>query len=296
MTASGRDEVTEHGRRRFSSASTSAVEHQRSRCLGFDEHGILGLVHSGKRMFERDERGMYARTYAELLGTRNREALRDRQELDHVTRLARGLHLLERDLGDALSVDRFERNRGVECEARQNCRLLCGIEATDIRRWIRLRIAERCGFRQSGLHRRALGVHEVKDVVRRAVDNAKNASHLVASETVAQWADDRDRATNRRLVVQLRPDLLCGVKEFWTVGGEQCLIARDHVGAAVDCLEHERAGRLEPADELDDDVGPEDQRFGVGGEQVLRNARSALGVDVAHRDPYQFKACTRAAR
>ena len=60
--------------------------------------------------------------------------------------------------------------------------------------------------------------------------------------------------------------------------------------------EHERAGRLDAAHELDDDVGAEDERLGVGGEQLGREVGVALRARVAHRDADELDARADALR
>ena len=119
--------------------------------------------------------------------------------------------------------------------------------------------------------------------------------HPVAGEAVAQRADDRDRPADRGLVVQLRADLLGDREQLGSVGGEQRLVGGDDVGARVHGELEVGARRLEAADQLDDDVGTEDQRLGVGGDQVLRDVGGALRLRVAHGDTHQLEAGADAA-
>ena len=113
--------------------------------------------------------------------------------------------------------------------------------------------------------------------------------HPVAGEAVAQRPDDRDGAADGRLVVQLRADLLGDREQLGAVGREQRLVGGDDVGAGVHRELEVLAGRLEAADQLDDDVGAEDQRLGVGREQMLRDVGGALRLQVAHRDAHQLE-------
>ena len=55
------------------------------------------------------------------------------------------------------------------------------------------------------------------------------------------------------------------------------------------------ARRLEAADQLDDDVGAEDERLGVGGDSSRRDVGVALRVEVAHGDADQLEAGADAA-
>ena len=100
---------------------------------------------------------------------------------------------------------------------------------------------------------------------------------------------------DRGLVVELRADLLGGVEELGAVGGEQRLVGGDDVGAGVDRLQRGTARRLDAAHELDDDVGAEDERLGVGREQLARDVGVARRVEVAHGDADELEAGARAA-
>ena len=111
-------------------------------------------------------------------------------------------------VADALAVDQLERHGGVEGEAGQDRGLLRRVVALDVGGRVGLRVAELGGGGQRLLEGVALAIHPVEDVVRRAVDDAEDAVHPVAGQRVAQRTDDRDRAADRRLVVQLGADLL----------------------------------------------------------------------------------------
>jgi hypothetical protein len=152
------------------------------------------------------------------------------------------------------------------------------------------RVAELGRRGERPLERVAVDIHAVEDEVGRAVDDAEDARDAVAREAVAERADDGDRAADRGLVVQLRADLLCGVEELGTVRREQRLVGGDDVGAGVDGLQDVGARRLEPAHELDHDVGAEDEALGVGRQQVPGDRRGALGLDVAHGDSDELEA------
>src|SRR4029453_12714353 len=60
--------------------------------------------------------------------------------------------------------------------------------------------------------------------------------------------------------------------------------------------EHERSRGFEAPHELDDDVGSEDERLRVGGEQVARQLGVTPGVDVAHGDAHELDARADALR
>ena len=73
------------------------------------------------------------------------------------------------------------------------------------------------------------------------------------------------------------------------MGGEQRLVGGDHVGPGVQRHQDVLPGRLEPSDELDHDVGADDEALGVGGEQMLRDVGGAWRLDIPHRDTDQLE-------
>ncbi len=86
------------------------------------------------------------------------------------------------------------------------------------------------------------------------------------------------------LVVHLRAHLVGRVEELGAVRREQGLVGRHDVGSRAERLEEIRACRLDAADELDDDVRAQDERLGVGREELVRKVRVARGIEIAHGD------------
>ena len=95
--------------------------------------------------------------------------------------------------------------------------------------------------------------------------------HLVAGQRLAQRAEQRDRAGDRGLEVEVDAGLGGRGVQRRAVLGEQRLVGGDdRLARARSAASMQRAGRLDPADHLDDDVDvvARDQRGGVGGEQL----------------------------
>ncbi len=296
VAAGDRDEVAEHRRGGLHSPGARAVEHERAGRGCLDEDRVVGAVHGRERVAAGHERRVDACRDALVAGLVVDEPLADREELDHVARPLGRLDLLGRDAGDALAVHRVDGHARVEGEAREDGGLLRGVVAADVGRGVGLGVAEL----GRGGERRLEGcpglVHAVEDEVRGAVDDAEDAVDAVAREAVAQRPDDGDRPADGRLVGELGAHLLRRREQFGAVRGEQGLVARDDVGARGDGREHEGAGRLETAHELDDDVGAVDERLGVGGEQLGRQVDVALRARVAHRDADELDARADALR
>ena len=224
------------------------------------------------------------------------QALADREQLDDVAGLARGDHLVEGDARDALAVHRLDRHERVEGEAREDAGLLRGVVALDVGGRVGLGVAELARDRERLLERLAARVHAVEDEVRRAIDDAEDALDAVARERVAQRPDDRDRPADGGLVVELRADLAGRLEQLGAVRGHERLVRRHDVRARGERLEDERTGRLETAHELDDDVGAEDERLGIGREQLARQLDVARSIHVAHRDARELDAGADAGR
>ena len=112
-----------------------------------------------------------------------------------------------------------------------------GVDALDVGGRVGFGVAEGAGGGEGVLEALPRGVHPIEDEVRGAVDDAEDAFDPVAGEAVPQRADDGDRAGDGGLVVQLGADLLGGVEQLAAVGGQQRLVAGDHVGAGVERLQ-----------------------------------------------------------
>ncbi len=290
VAARGRHEVAEHRGRGLHSPGARAVEHQAPGGLRLEEDRVVRAVDGGERMRERHERRMHPGAHALDAGLGIRQPLADREQLDDEAGLARGDDLLVRDVADSLAVHSLERNRRVEGQAREDRGLLGGVVAADVGGRVGLRVAELGGGGERLLEAVAFAVHAVEDVVGRAVDDAEDAAHPVAREAVAQRSDDRDRAADCRLVVQLGADLLGDREQLGSVGRQERLVAGDDVGAGVEGEGDVLARRLEAAHELDDDVRAEDERVRVGGEQFPRDVGGARRIEVADGDSDELEA------
>ena len=173
----------------------------------------------------------------------------------------------------------------MEGERGQDRGLGGGVEALDVGGRVGLGVAERLrlldGLGETGAGR----VHLVEHVVGGAVDDAEHPADVVAGQRLAQRAQQRDGAGDGGLVVEV--DAVLGGRgvEGRAVLGEQRLVGGDDEAPCSMARRIRRAGRLDAADHLDDDVGPGDQLLGVGGEQrrVDAGGRSGPGRRGARR-------------
>ena len=95
---------------------------------------------------------------------------------------------------------------------------------------------------------------------------------------------------DRGLVVEVAAGLLGGLVDRRPVLGEQRLVGGHDAGAVLQRGEDQRPGRLDAADDLDDDVHvvAGDQRGRVGGEQPLGHLDLAGRVEAAYGDADQL--------
>ena len=96
--------------------------------------------------------------------------------------------------------------------------------------------------------------HLGQDEVRRAVDDAGDPLDAVRRQAFAQRLDDRDAAGDRGLEAHHHALGVRGREDLGAMVREQRLVRGDDVLAVGDRIEHQRARRLDAADELADDV------------------------------------------
>ena len=213
--------------------------------------------------------------------------LGDRQELDPVAQLPRVGDLLGADPGDALGVDLLQLHPAPEGERGEDLELVGRVDALDVQRRVRLGVPGRLRFAEGLGEVAPLLGHPRQDVVRRPVDDAVERDEAVGGQAVAEGPDDRHPAGHRGLEAEQHPAAPGRLEQLRPVGGHQRLVGRDHVLAGGDRPEDERPGRLEPADQLDDDRGPRvgEDALHVGGERPVaeREPRARRG-DVAVGD------------
>jgi hypothetical protein len=164
------------------------------------------------------------------------------------------------------------------------------IAALHVGRGVRLRVPERLRLLQRLAEAGTGGVHPVQDEVRGAVDDAEHPVHGVAGQRLAQRPQQRDRPRHRGLVIQVGADGTGSGVDLLAVLGEQRLVRGDHGLAGLHRGQQQRAGRLDAADYLDDDVHvrPGGQPHGVGRQQPRVDARPRVRQP-PHRDPGQFE-------
>ena len=184
---------------------------------------------------------------------------------------------------------------GAERQVGQDGQLLRRVAAVDVHRRIGLGIAALLGLGQGAGVVGAVLLHLRKDEVARAVENGVDRLDLVGRQRLADGGDDRNAAGHGRLEGD-RPAQLAGrVEQLRPMLGQQRLVGRDDVLAAFQQLQHDRAGGLQPADQLHrrHDLRVVGHIGQVGGQQARRQGEVARPVHVGVHDLDQLQMLAR---
>ena len=166
-----------------------------------------------------------------------------------------------------------------ERDRRHDRRLGPGIEALDVGGWIAFGEAQGLRLGQRHAVVGALLGHLGEDEVGRAVDDPHHARDRLAAKALAQGTDDGDAAGHGRLEQQVDTCVVADAEQLGADVGQQLLVGRDDRLAGAQRRGDELAGRLDAADDLDDQVDRRirDHRVGVAGQhavgEVARRAR-----------------------
>ena len=163
----------------------------------------------------------------------------------------------------------------MKCEVSQNRCLLRGVVTFDIERWVCLEITELGCLGHGGFERDTCGIHAVKNVIRRTVNDSHDSLNLVAGKRFAQRANDRNGGGDCGLEVELRTDLLGGIEQFGSVCCKQRLVGRDDIAARVERLQNVGSCRFDATHHFDDNVSAQNQALDIGGDQFGRKTLGA---------------------
>ena len=190
------------------------------------------------------------------------------------------------DVADALVVDVAGHDLGAERDRGHDRRLGAGVEALDVGRRVALGEPEALGLGQGVAVGRALLGHLREDVVRRAVDDPHDPPDRLAAEALAQRPHERDAAGDGGLEEQVDAVVVGGVEQLDADVGQQLLVRGDDRLAAGQRGGDQLAGRLDAADDLDDDVdvGIGDDVVGVAGQHAGRQVDVTVARQVADGD------------
>ena len=183
-----------------------------------------------------------------------RRAMRERQQLHAVAHVARGVQIHRRDGADALGVHVADGHARVERDGREDGDLRSGIESVHVSGGVGLGETLFLSLAQGVIVAQAVLHHAGEHVVRRAVHDAHDRTHLVGDERVLHRIDDGDAAAHAGLERDLSTSLLGRTHDLLAVRGHERLVGRDHVLARAQRAEHHIARHCGAADELDDDV------------------------------------------
>ena len=263
--------------------STAPVVHRVVRHVALHVRSIERVVHVGEHVRKGNQRRMNANLDFVAV-------LRDaREELDAVAEVCGVLDVRAREVADAFDLNLVESRLEAVRESRENARLVGRVKAVDVERGIGLGVAELLRVLEDDVEGKPLVLHPREDVVAGAVENAVDRLDLVARETFAQDADDRDAAANRRAKVYVDVVLRRRLENLVTIFREQLLVRCDYALAAVERFKDKCLGDARAANCLDDDVdsGISEDAFRVCSENAVGDIDAAVRRDVEVRDLLQ---------
>src|SRR5947209_7967514 len=221
-------------------------------------------------------------------------ALRDREQLDDAVHLLGTCDISRTDVVDAFAVDVGGSDPGVKGEPGEDGRLGYRVEPVDVCGRVGLGVAECLCLLQRFFEAGAGLVHLGQDVVGRAVDDADDPGDTVTGKRLTQRSQQRDRARDTRLAVEISAATAGHVVKRRPVLGEQCLVGRDHTCAALERCDYQGARRLDASDDLHDEVDVRscDEVGGVGREQGRVYWQIAHAGGTAYGDAGDVNRCT----
>ena len=175
-------------------------------------------------------------------------------QLELEPEVARVLEVVGLDVLDPLVADLVEVHRGVEREARDDRHLGGCVAAVDVVGRVGLGVAEPLGLGQRLVERHPGPRHLGEDEVRGPVDDPVDAVDRGARQRLLEHADHRHHARDGALEAQLHVVLAGGVPQLLAVLGEQLLVGGDDMAARPHRPQQVVARRVDPADQLDDQV------------------------------------------
>ena len=182
------------------------------------------------------------------------DALGGADQLQPEPELVRVGHVVGGDVLDPLVGDLVEVHGGRERQPGEDRHLGRGVAARHVVGRVGLRVAELLRLHQRLLVGDPAARHLGQDVVGRAVDDPVDALHVGGGERLLEHADHRHDAGHRALEAQLHAVLARARPQLLAVLGEQLLVGRHDVLAGAHRAQHVLARRLDPADQLDDQV------------------------------------------
>ena len=285
------DQIGDHGARGRARARATALEQCLADEIAFRHHGVEDALDMGDRRIERHHARMHALLDA-MLGL-----ARQTKQLDAVAELG-GVGDIERgDVADAFDVHALEIDRTAEGDAGQDRQLVRRVDAVDVEARIGLSVAVRLRLGQHVGEVAAAFAHGRQDVVAGAVEDAVKARDAVADQPFPQRLDDRNAASDGRLVAQRHPRLLRRRRQRRAMMRQQRLVGGDDVLAGGDGrLDHLPRHAVAAADQFDDDVdvivARQRRRIVMPGHAGKVDAAIALAVAGADRNDRQLAAAT----
>ncbi len=134
--------------------------------------------------------------------------------------------------------------------------------------------------------RQAVGLHRRQHVVAGPVEDAGDADETVSRQALANGADDRDSAGDRRFEAEMDATLGGEAQQFTAFVRHELFVRRDDRFTRGDGLALPVAGRVEPSHDFDEDLGIRRQDLVDAGRPAhgVGHPVNALAVHIAIED------------
>jgi hypothetical protein len=244
-----REDVAEHCARGLRAARPRSRHRDLGDRLRLDRDRVEGTVDRRQRVPVVEEGRVHA--HGDAAG----QPLGGADQLQRQPQLAGVGDVVACDPGDALVANVVDVHGRAECQPREDRHLRGRVGAADVVGRVGFRDPEPLRLAQRLQVVAAAARHLGEDEVGRAVDDPVDALDVGAGERVAQHAHDRHDAGDRRLEAEQHRVLAGERPQLLAVAGEQLLIGGDDVAAGAQRAAHVLAGRVDTADQLDDQIG-----------------------------------------
>ena len=240
-------QITDHRTAGGQSSSATPDQHLLTYSIPTQRHGIIDPIDIGQPAIAGDQSRMHP--YIELPVVH----FRQRQQLDAIPQLTGIGNIEPGEAGNPLGVDVLIGYPGAKSQRGEQGQLLRRINTLDVKRRIGFGVTQflRCFEDVSEVE--ALIAHVAEDVIRRAVDDARNREELIRHQAFFDAANDRNAAPHAGFKTNITLQGAGGMKDLLPMLRQQGFIGGHHMLPLVQGGQEVRACRFVAADQLDHD-------------------------------------------
>ena len=176
------------------------------------------------------------------------------QQLDPAAELAGKLDIHRLDPGNPLGSDIVMGDIHAVGHGHENGQLVGGINSLDIIGGVGLGKSLLLRIPEHHIKGSALIGHAGEDIVGRSIHDPHDRKDFIGHQSLFQGLDHRDTAADTGLETDLDPFCRRSGKDILPLLGKQGLVCRHHMLAGGNGIHDKGLGRLDTADQLDDDI------------------------------------------